>query len=144
MVPICGPACQSTQNEQKLAFPDTQIWQSTKAAPKVALILWEDSFGREVRTSGHLIFSNLKNGAEVAPILWVISLLKNFPRIPQNDTSYRSRTLQAGDIGMLEPTFSQIKFVGSAGFRFHSRLQIYYIYPSGGFRNPPRWNPRTM
>ncbi len=62
-------------------------------------------------------------------------------KIMKNKTPVPKRPLQSGAIGTPEPTFSRIKFVGSAGFRFRSRLHIYYYRPIGGFRNP---EPRTQ
>jgi hypothetical protein len=56
--------------------------------------------------------------------------------VTRNRTSAIIRALQSDAIGTLEPKCSRIKFVGSAGFRFHSRLDIYYYIPNGGFRNP--------
>ncbi len=65
------------------AFPDTQISQSARrgsksGAPSLGGFFWEGS--AHFRTPN---FFKLKKGAEVAPILWVISLLKIFPEFPR-------------------------------------------------------------
>ena len=71
-----------------------------------------------------------------SPILPAQKNLMGAGKITGNNTPGIKRPLQSAAIGTLEPTFSRIKFVGSDGFRFHSRLQIYYYIGRCGFANP--------